>query len=204
MKINILFFALFTLSAAAFSSTREITNSGFEFSPAAITINLGDDLNFILESSHNAREVSQATWNASGSTALIGGFSVPFGGGIVPASKLTAGIHYYVCSPHASSGMKGTITVINTTGIADMLLKEGLSVNPNPSNGKFQLTINNPSSVKTYNLGIYDALGNKVYSKSDILQSNTITVELSDRSRGPYFIRLYNGKEAYIRKIIVR
>lgn len=204
MKKTILLFALFSALTAGFGATREITNSGFDFSPGAITINLGDDVKFILESNHNAREVSQATWNANGSTALSGGFSVAFGGGSVPASKLTAGIHYYVCSPHASSGMKGTITVINTTGIADNLLKEGISVYPNPSNGKFQLTINNPSSAKNYDLGIYDALGNKVYSKSDLLQSNTINVELPDRPKGPYFIRLYNGKEAYFRKIVIR
>jgi plastocyanin len=204
MKKSILLFALFSAFTAGFSATLEITNSGSSFTPDAITINLGDNVNFTIESSHNVREVSQATWNANGSAALTGGFSLPFGGGLVPASKLTAGIHYYVCVPHASSGMKGTITVINTTGIADNLLKEGISVYPNPSNGNFQLTINNPSTAKNYDLGIYDALGNKVYSKSDLLQSNTINVELPDRPRGPYFIRFFDGKEAYIRKIIVR
>lgn len=51
-----------------------------------------------------------ATWSVNGNTPLSGGFTRPFGGGLLtPSTGLTVGTHYYVCSPHASSGMKGII-----------------------------------------------------------------------------------------------
>lgn len=109
---SMLLCALF-LPVAAGATTHTIGNSGTSFSPASLSINLGDTVIFSIASSHNAVEVSQATWNGNGNTPLSGGFSVPFGGGtVVPTST---GTYYYVCSPHASLGMKGTITVTSTT-----------------------------------------------------------------------------------------
>ncbi|HNW55441.1 MAG TPA: plastocyanin/azurin family copper-binding protein, partial [Bacteroidales bacterium] len=108
MKKVILLFGMIYCAVAAFSATVNITNAGFTFSPAAVTINLGDDVNFQLGASHDAVEVSKVTFDAGGNTPLAGGFSVAFGGGTVTVDKLTVGTHYYVCSPHASVGMKGT------------------------------------------------------------------------------------------------
>jgi hypothetical protein len=59
--------------------------------------------------------VSQATWNANGTTPLPGGFSVPFGGGMVLPSQLGIGTHYYVCQAHVSFGMKGKIIVTGSS-----------------------------------------------------------------------------------------
>lgn len=103
---------LFCISASLFASTDTITNSGMTFVPANLTINLGDTVLFDLASIHNAVEVSQATWNANGSTSN-GGFQVPYGGGIITLSD--TGTYYYVCQPHATYGMKGIITVLDTT-----------------------------------------------------------------------------------------
>ncbi len=88
-----------------------ITVVGASFSPSTITITSGDSVLFSISTAHNAVEVSQATWNANGNTSLSGGFSTPFGGGLVLPSNLTVGTHYYVCAPHASIGMKGIIIV---------------------------------------------------------------------------------------------
>ncbi|MBR9975652.1 MAG: hypothetical protein KFF77_08725 [Bacteroidetes bacterium] len=101
------------LPVAAGATTHTISNSGTSFTPATLSINLGDTVVFSLGTTHNAVEVSQATWNSNGNTPLAGGFSLPFGGGtVVPTAT---GTYYYVCSPHASLGMKGTITVTSTT-----------------------------------------------------------------------------------------
>ena len=63
----------------AYSITWQVTNSGFSFSPATVTINLGDNVNFTLDADHNAVEVSSAIWSANGETSN-GGFSIVFGG----------------------------------------------------------------------------------------------------------------------------
>ena len=102
---------LFSISFTGICTTWTITNSGFTFTPATIYIVLGDSVNFVIASVHNAREVSQTTWNSNGTTALTGGFQTAFGGGMVLPAQLAVGTHYYVCTPHASIGMKGTIIV---------------------------------------------------------------------------------------------
>lgn len=99
----------------AFATVTSVTNSGFTFSPANITITQGDSVSFTLQASHNAVEVSQTTYNANGTTPLGGGFSVGFGANQQLVTGLSVGVHYYVCSNHASSGMKGTITVTAAT-----------------------------------------------------------------------------------------
>jgi plastocyanin len=116
-KIKLFLFFLISGSHLTHSTTWNIGISGFAFNPASITITIGDEVNFMINNStHNAVEVSQATYNANGTSALAGGFSFPVGsGGLVPQAKLTLGTHYYVCTPHvASFSMKGTITVLSS------------------------------------------------------------------------------------------
>jgi plastocyanin len=204
MKKSILLILLASFGYAGFSATITVTNSGTTFSPAAITINIGDVVTFNIGSSHNVVEVSQATWDANGNTQLAGGFSLPFGGGTVTADKLTAGIHYYVCTTHAEFGMKGTITILDPTGIAENTFKNGISVYPNPSNGSFQLKLDNSLSAKKFELGIYTLKGEKVYAQSDIQQTNFTDIEISDLPKGVYIVRLYGKKENYYKKIVIQ
>lgn len=204
MKKNILLVALFLAGTLCFGATTTITNSGTTFTPNEIVINQGDDVFFSLGAIHNAVEVSLATYNANGNTALPGGFSAPFGGGSISSAMLTAGVHYYVCTPHASLGMKGKITVLSTTGISNNKSKEGVTVFPNPSNGNFELRINTIQPTDTYELEVYNMLGKSVYSKSDLLQQNAILLELSYLPKGPYIVKLNDGKDFYYKKIVIR
>jgi plastocyanin len=105
---TLLFFAFALASANA--TVWNVTAPGLFFSPDSIRITFGDTVDFQISSSHNAQEVSLATWNLNQTTPLTGGFSVPFGGGLL--TGLTVGTHYYVCDNHASSGMKGKIVVV--------------------------------------------------------------------------------------------
>ena len=204
MKKILLFIVLTSYGFAGFSATFTINNSGTTFTPNAITITLGDNVDFVIGGTHNAIEVSLATWTANGNTALSGGFSTPFGGGTVTADKLTLGVHYYVCKPHAVFGMKGTITVLDPTGLADHSRKEDISVFPNPSNGNFNLQINNSQAAKKMDLGIFTLQGKKVYSKSDLQQQDIYTIEIPDLPKGVYILKLYGRKEIYSRKIVVQ
>ena len=104
---------LIKLTLTGFSTVWPVFNIGNTFSSATITINFGDTVNFLISGSHDAREVSLMTWNANGNTALFGGFQTNFGGGMVYPTQLGVGSHYYVCTPHASMGMKGIIIVQN-------------------------------------------------------------------------------------------
>ncbi len=112
---NLLLLLSILLSTSVFCITTTVTASGTSFSPSTFTITYGDSVNFNLGGNHNATEVSLATWNANGTTPLGGGFATATGGGIVTPVTLTVGTHYFVCTPHASMGMKGTVVVQNCT-----------------------------------------------------------------------------------------
>lgn len=96
------------LACFSYAATTVVTNAGNTYTPADIIITEGDTVEFNLNFSHDVVEVSQATYNSNG-TLSNGGFTLPFGGGTL--TGLTPGVYYYVCTPHAFIGMKGTITV---------------------------------------------------------------------------------------------
>jgi plastocyanin len=109
MKKILPFVLSLLLTTSVFATSHTVVAVGLTFSPANLTITQGDTVVFAIGGSHNVVEVSLATYNANGNTPLVGGFSLPFGGGNLIG--LTAGTYYYVCSPHAAAGMKGTIIV---------------------------------------------------------------------------------------------
>lgn len=109
----ILIILLFSLISTAGAVTHTVTTPGFTFSPSTLSISLGDTIVFNIDPMHNVVEVSQSTWNANGNTPLPSGFSLPSGGGTLVLQSV--GTYYYVCSPHAGGGMKGSITVSSTT-----------------------------------------------------------------------------------------
>ncbi len=87
-----------------------VTTPGMVFVPSDLVIAVGDIVSFELGGSHNAMQVDAETYDADGTIAIEGGFYVPFGG----SQQVTfdeVGTYYYVCTPHAALGMKGTIAV---------------------------------------------------------------------------------------------
>lgn len=129
---------LFVLGKFSSAETFTVKNSGTTFSPANVTIKAGDKVKFELGASHNAVEVSKTVYDANGNTSN-GGFSVPFGGGEITLS--TPGTYYYVCTPHAGLGMKGSIVVTSVTGIPETasLDENILKVYPNPAVKSFSV-----------------------------------------------------------------
>src|SRR5688572_17842687 len=90
-------FLILATGLSGFCTTWTVTNSKAVFTPSTLTIDIGDQINFDLGEFHDVLEVSATTWNANGTTPLAGGFSTPFGGGLVTASELEEGTHYFVC-----------------------------------------------------------------------------------------------------------
>ncbi len=190
MKKITLIAALLIYSLTGFSVTWTINNVSIAFNPVSITIIAGDDVNFVLESIHNAVEVSQATWDANGNTPLSGGFSVPFGGGLVSSSKLTVGTHWYVCSPHASVGMKGIIIVSTSTGITENQSQLSISVYPNPAVDL--ITVKTNSGLLNIPYFITDQAGKQVLSGK--ITSEITDIEISQLEKGIYLFQIPGQK----------
>lgn len=206
MKKLLLFSALVLYSGLVLSNKVIITNSGNTFSPDSISINVGDTVDFQLQNNHNAVEVSQAVWNANGNTPLPG-FSVSFGGGEV--TGLATGIHYYVCSPHASLGMKGRIFVTSGLGINAIETNSGnIRIYPNPTDGKFSLQIQESGIFRSTNqeirLDIYNFLGENIFCQTNLLPQTIYDVDLTSFPDGVYFLSFADGKKTNSVRIVKR
>jgi plastocyanin len=200
----IVFLAASTVNATIVT----INNSGLTFSPANVTINQGDTVNFVISGTHDAREVSQSTYNANGNTALAGGFQTALGGGIVLPAQLTVGTHYYVCTPHASVGMKGTINVISTTGINFSSLLLGTpSVYPNPATDNFTVSfqLEKSASIKMRLSG----MDGKTFLVEEIANVNAGEItHLFDLkgikpNAGVYFVEILVNEQKFSQLLIV-
>lgn len=200
MKIKILLpILLMLISITGFSKTWTVSNLGSAYTPANLTIKAGDSVNFSIATSHNVVEVSKAIYDANGNTPLPG-FSLPYGGGILLPEKLTAGTHYYVCTPHATWGMKGTIIVEGTTGNATIKQKATVSVYPNPSNGLFHLNVTGLPSAHKGNIEVYSLNGEKVFETG--VSSTDANIDLRGSSKGVYLLKYNSGEGSITKKII--
>ncbi len=203
MKRFLLSILFASIGLTGFCTTWVVTTPGFEFSPATITISLGDSVRFTIGGIHRVEEVSEAVWNANGNTPLPG-FNTPFGGALILPAQLTEGTHWYVCVPHASGGMKGRIIVENTTGIRHQPTASALKLFPNPSNGVFQLELDRGTPASYVQLEVYDIQGTKVYAVRNLEQKPVHEIDLTSLSKGLYTIRISDGVVLYSNRLVIQ
>jgi len=182
---------LLMYSLTGFSAKKEIANVGFTFNPATLNITAGDNVTFVLEGIHNAVEVSQATWDANGTTPLPGGFSVPFGGGEVLPAQLPTGTHWYVCTNHvASNNMKGIIIVATPTGIEESPGQLDISIFPNPAIDL--ITVKASNNLLGTQYFITDQHGSQILTGK--IDSETTSINISQFKNGIYLFQVEGQK----------
>jgi plastocyanin len=191
MKTFLLSLSLLLISLTGVSKVWTVTNSGTKFTPATTTITFGDTVKFVLESAHNAEEVSQVTWNANGNTTLPGGFETNFGGGMILPTQLAIGTHYFVCDPHASMGMKGTIIVNSAIGIDENQALQPVSIFPNPATDFIMVKTGVPKSAISYT--IMDASGKQMLTGRLVTAETTIII--NQLAAGMYFFQTGSEKK---------
>lgn len=193
MKKIILCIILLAAFITGFSGNQVIVNSGYTFSPSTLAINTGDSVTFQLDNIHKPIEVSQATWNANGTTALSGGFSLPFGGGLLLPVSLPAGTHYYVCQVHAGMGMKGIITVTGVNGINEVNApKINVSLYPIPVSNEATVKITAQEDLKGSAFVVYNA-GGKEVNRVLVVQGQQFNVSCGALSDGLYLYKIVNS-----------
>lgn len=151
--------------SAANAATITIFSQGLSYSPAVVNAVVGDTIVFSA-SGHPTLEVSQATWNVNGTSALPGGFSLPSGTGQV---ILTAtGTRFYVCTLHAGAGMKGQINVTSPSSIGNIITamnSKGM-VYPNPAVSQMNIVAGSAFTNRNVALNIFDLTGRMVHSQN--------------------------------------
>ncbi len=199
MKNLLLLIASVFIIQSSRATVVPVSNIGQTFSPSAIIISFGDSVNFSLGLAHNVVEVSQSTWNANGNTPLPGGFSLPFGGGLLIPAQLPVGLHYYVCDPHADDGMKGTITVQSATGITNISESSSfIKLSPVPAASKIFIAAPGVDLIDMHNL-----IGKKIGTIRMKHENQPKELNISELENGIYFFSfIKEGRVVETRKII--
>lgn len=198
MKAGILLSIVFIFFVFnGFGKIWKVTNNYYTYSPQTITINAGDTVVFEISSGHDVVEVSQQTWNSNGNTQLSGGFSLPYGGGTLLTANLTAGTHYYVCTPHAYMGMKASIIVQNITPVINNKVFSEFSVYPNPVTDVVNIRITGDKKGEVFS--IVNLAGKQVLTGK--LEDEINSVDLSGLNSGLYFVQLGTVKRQTLKLI---
>jgi plastocyanin len=162
-----------------------ISTQGFTFSPDLISVQAGTDINVSIGGGHTMTEVSEATWNANGSTSN-GGFNFISGNHVLNLS--IPGTYYYVCQPHASMGMKGRIIVETNTSVAEQD-EEGLfTIFPNPASEGISIA---PGGQPGMTLRLIDAQGREALVHR-LVGADHITI--AHLAKGTYIALLHDAR----------
>jgi len=78
----------------------------------------------------------------------------------------------------------------------------GLLIYPNPNTGQFTIIPNNPEQLGTLNLIVYQINGHKVLEET--LTKQVLKIDLTQFSKGVYYLQLKSDKGILTRKIIVQ
>ena len=193
---SVLLLSILAISMKATSYT--VTISGFSYSPATLTVSVGDVVTIAASGAHPLAEVSQTTWNANGTATLSTGFGTKTSSytfTITSASDI-----YYVCTNHVTMGMKGMITV-SSVGVKEQANQiSGISVFPNPAKNQFSVKFNS-SENGNVTAKLYSICGQEIESltvnKEFFVGTTTLNFDLQNQiPAGVYFVQLnYNSKK---------
>lgn len=199
-----LYFAFTLLFCAAFQSanadTVTITQDGNSFAPLTLSVNVGDVIHFVwTNGSHNTTSVSVPagadTWAAP----------LNMQNPTFDYTVEVAGIYAYVCTFH--NGMGGGFQANSPNNIAPVLaLSPEFSAGIESSTKTLFVNIENYSPVVT-TIRLIDITGKEVavLLNSEInLGEQSYRFNLSDRSRGMYFVRLEQAGRVVTRKVMLQ
>ena len=95
----------------------------------------------------------------------------------------------YICSP--------------STSVHNISQNQSIfSVYPNPSNGKFTVTVEGLQEANC-TLEICNYLGQEIYTSMFKAQQSTLDIDLSDFPKGIYFVKVNNGTNVNTHKILI-
>ncbi len=122
--------------------------------------------------------------------------------GTIPASDSEVFYKITASDGDLTSTVTGSYSI--TTGINNPDGIVSMNVYPNPSNGAFTLEMN-ASKAGTFNMEIINIQGQVIYQKQ-ISQDGFYreSIDISQKARGIYYIRINDGKSMKISKIIIQ
>ena len=103
-------------------------------------------------------------------------------------------------SQHAGTA-RGSSNLGFTLGVDDFTSLNNISIAPNPSNGIVTISKNNQTTVSK--ITVFDINGKILKVVDSELSLEAIEINLSDFSKGVYFLEISNDIDKVVRKIII-
>jgi hypothetical protein len=114
-------------------------------------------------------------------------------------SNLAAGTYTVIIyDANQCSGNSGSLIVPNYTGIRDIAADKLVQVSPNPTNGMVTIKVENLSAGSQ--LRMVTVTGQEVYNTR--INNSVITYDMSNLSKGVYFIQVINNDRVISKRII--
>jgi len=100
---------------------------------------------------------------------------------------------------------ENTITVTEFTGIFGNSITSGISIQPNPSHGKFNVKINLPE-ITTVDLKVFNSLNEMVYESNDVVIHLNFSQEinLGNLAQGIYYLQVSTDEMRQVKKLIIQ
>jgi hypothetical protein len=98
----------------------------------------------------------------------------------------------------------GAYEYAGTMAIPENDLMVQAAVYPNPSSGIFKIVANAELFSGPYQLDVFNFEGKKVFSAIDVQLQQPFEINLSDKAKGIYLIRIYNNTSNLVRKLILQ
>ncbi|MFA5780642.1 MAG: T9SS type A sorting domain-containing protein [Bacteroidales bacterium] len=190
-------------------------NYGYTGSIQDILVHFGNIQNYGIG---NTLTLNQINTEIAGGRPFIVRWQWTSGGGHFVVGHGVGGSNVYYMNPWFGEGLHistyswlvndGNHTWTHTnvlttspTGLNDLLLQADIvEIYPNPTGGKF--TINSNSNITS--IEINNVLGEKVYSNSKFNKQTSNEIDLSNSSKGIYFVKIYDGEKIYNEKIVIQ
>ena len=188
------------ISAASFT----VTIVGSTYSPAALTVTIGDVITIQASATHPLVQVSNADWSAQATTSLVGGWGVKTADYTFTIS--TANSIYFLCQNHGPFGMKGRID-IGSVGLNENNFINNFNLFPNPATDKLILDFVTVSTSQI-NVKLFNMLGQEssvLLKDSQVsVGNNHINFDLPvTLANGTYFVVISSNERRTVKKIVV-
>jgi plastocyanin len=182
------------------ATTHVITQQSFAFNPNALTVEVGDIVQFQWTSgSHTTTSqivpAGAATWDEPLTSA-----SPTF-----EYQVTTAGNYGYVCTPHALSGMIGGFVAVLPNRVANLSSNAEMNVSVSEG-GQLRVKLTGASCGYAA-IGLLDITGRNVamiHQGGITSDEYTVRYDVSSFQRGIYFVRFQEGTHITTRKVLIQ
>ena len=173
--------------------THDVATSGSSFSPANITIDLGDTVRWTN---------TGGTHNVNGTTATFPSNPESFGnalgtGWVFSHKFTTVGSYSYRCDQHFGGGMVGTINVVDPSASVETIAaqsKGNMNIYPIPASSELTIELSNSlvNESAELELRVFDLNGKEVLHQIKI-SGTTVKLSTLGLENGLYIINLMDG-----------